>query len=164
MTWTLQIAHVSHSTSQLHIATAFHFFKVNILSDFWDSGSPRSTPSLASANFVVSTHHTVPYNVAKTNVVATAGGKHKFIWIVISSVAGFHWLNGHIIFQYNLSAGYGWKGTIEIMSQYSKLEPKTESNKNSSKQVSRIFNKVPGNVHYSHFLSREKTLVLLLRQ
>ena len=30
MTWTLQIAHVSHATSQLHIATAFHFFKVNI--------------------------------------------------------------------------------------------------------------------------------------
>ena len=34
MTWTRQIAHVSHSTSQLHIATAFHFFSVNILSCF----------------------------------------------------------------------------------------------------------------------------------
>ena len=31
MTCTRQIAQVSHSTSQIHIATAFHFFKVNIL-------------------------------------------------------------------------------------------------------------------------------------
>jgi len=31
ITWTLQMAHVSHSTSQLHMATAFHFFSVNIL-------------------------------------------------------------------------------------------------------------------------------------
>jgi hypothetical protein len=28
-----------------------------------------------------------------------------------------------------MSAGYNWKGTIEIMSQDAKLEPKTESNK-----------------------------------
>ena len=32
ITWTRQIAHVSHFTSQDHIATAFHFFKVNIFS------------------------------------------------------------------------------------------------------------------------------------
>lgn len=32
ITWTRQIAQVSHSTSQLHMATAFHFFSVNILS------------------------------------------------------------------------------------------------------------------------------------
>ena len=31
ITCTRQMAHVSHSTSQLHIATAFHFFKVNSL-------------------------------------------------------------------------------------------------------------------------------------
>jgi len=37
------------------------------------------------------------------------------------------------------------------MSQDAKLEPRTESNKNSSKQVSRIFHKVPGNVHYLIF-------------
>ncbi len=30
LTWTRQMAHVSHSTSQLHIATAFHFFSVNM--------------------------------------------------------------------------------------------------------------------------------------
>lgn len=34
ITCTLQIAQVSHSTSQLHIATAFHFFSVNIFSPF----------------------------------------------------------------------------------------------------------------------------------
>lgn len=35
MTWTLHIAQVSHSTSQLHIATMFHFFSVKSLwSDF----------------------------------------------------------------------------------------------------------------------------------
>lgn len=34
ITCTLQIAQVSHSTSQLHIATAFHFFNVNIFSPF----------------------------------------------------------------------------------------------------------------------------------
>ena len=79
MTWTLHIAHVSHSTSQLHIATAFHFFKVNILSDFWDSGSPRSTPSLSSAIFAVSTNHTGPYSVDNTNVVAPSGGKHVYL-------------------------------------------------------------------------------------
>lgn len=38
----LQIAHVSHSTSQLHIATAFHFFNVNILSGLEDSLSNLS--------------------------------------------------------------------------------------------------------------------------
>ena len=32
ITWTRQIAQVSHSTSQLHTATAFHFFSVNKLS------------------------------------------------------------------------------------------------------------------------------------
>ncbi|KAL0592937.1 hypothetical protein AAY473_037178 [Plecturocebus cupreus] len=32
ITWTLQMAHVSHSTSQLHMATAFHFLRENILS------------------------------------------------------------------------------------------------------------------------------------
>jgi len=30
ITWTRQIAHVSHSTSQLHMATPFHFFSWNI--------------------------------------------------------------------------------------------------------------------------------------
>lgn len=35
MTCTLQIAHVSHSTSHDHIATAFHFFKVNIFCPVW---------------------------------------------------------------------------------------------------------------------------------
>jgi len=49
------------------------------------------------------------------------------------------------------------------MSQDAKLES-TESNKNSPKQVSRIFHKMPGNVHYHHFLSKKKTLVLLLKQ
>ena len=39
MTWTLQMAHVSHSTSQDHIATAFHFFNVNNFSSF-DFSSP----------------------------------------------------------------------------------------------------------------------------
>ena len=29
MTWTLQIAHVSQSTSQDHMATAFHFLREN---------------------------------------------------------------------------------------------------------------------------------------
>merc|ERR550519_158061 len=49
ITCTLHIAQVSHSTSQLHMATAFHFFSVNI---FWllplqlpppDADSPFST-------------------------------------------------------------------------------------------------------------------------
>ena len=31
MTWTRQMAQVSHSTSQLHMAAAFHFFSENIL-------------------------------------------------------------------------------------------------------------------------------------
>lgn len=35
MTWTLQIAQVSHSTSQLHIATMFHFFNEKSL---WSEG------------------------------------------------------------------------------------------------------------------------------
>ena len=54
LNWALQIAHVSHSTSQLHIATAFHCFKVNILSDHCDNGPPRSTASLSSDIFVIS--------------------------------------------------------------------------------------------------------------
>ena len=29
------MAHVSHSTSQLHIATAFHFFSVNMLPELF---------------------------------------------------------------------------------------------------------------------------------
>ena len=38
ITWTRQIAHVSHSTSQLHIATAFHFFIENSFSELaWPS-------------------------------------------------------------------------------------------------------------------------------
>ena len=42
-TWTLQMAHVSHSTSQLHIATAFHFLRVNILSPPLSPSSPPLT-------------------------------------------------------------------------------------------------------------------------
>lgn len=54
ITWTLQMAQVSHSTSQLHIATAFHFFRVNILSFFWLSPSSRSPKSCSeSAMFEV---------------------------------------------------------------------------------------------------------------
>ena len=42
ITWTLQIAQVSHSTSQDHIATAFHFFKVNnrcVDCSFWGAST-----------------------------------------------------------------------------------------------------------------------------
>lgn len=57
ITWTLQMAHVSHSTSQLHIATAFHFLRENILSppDFepalpeWEDRAQGSSPSSTSA-------------------------------------------------------------------------------------------------------------------
>jgi hypothetical protein len=52
---------------------------VNILSDFWDSASPRSTPSLSSAIFTASTNHISPYSVANTNVVETSGGKHVYL-------------------------------------------------------------------------------------
>lgn len=58
MTCTRQMAQVSHSTSQLHMATAFHFFSENILSGApalepaepgseW--GAPGSSPSSTSA-------------------------------------------------------------------------------------------------------------------
>lgn len=50
ITWTLQIAQVSHSTSQLHIATRFHFLRVNILSVFWFASL---STSISSAIFVV---------------------------------------------------------------------------------------------------------------
>lgn len=40
MTCTRQMAQVSHSTSQLHMATAFHFFSENIL-----SGAPALEPA-----------------------------------------------------------------------------------------------------------------------
>ena len=53
MTWTRQMAHVSQSTSQDHIATAFHFFSVNsfppVAGDFASSISPRSIDSSSSA-------------------------------------------------------------------------------------------------------------------
>jgi len=45
ITWTLQIAQVSHSTSQLHIATAFHFFNVNMRPVSLLSASPVFSPS-----------------------------------------------------------------------------------------------------------------------
>lgn len=61
ITWTLQMAQVSHSTSQLHMATAFHFLRENILSapdlelappeseDETQSSSPSSAPAMAAA-------------------------------------------------------------------------------------------------------------------
>lgn len=61
ITWTLQMAQVSHSTSQLHMATAFHFLRENILSppdlepalpeweDRAQGSSPSSTSAMASA-------------------------------------------------------------------------------------------------------------------
>lgn len=58
MTCTRQMAQVSHSTSQLHMATAFHFFSENILSappalapeePEWEVEMPGSSPSSASA-------------------------------------------------------------------------------------------------------------------
>lgn len=61
ITWTLQMAHVSHSTSQLHMATAFHFLRENILSppdlepalpeceDRVQGSSPSSTSAMAAA-------------------------------------------------------------------------------------------------------------------
>lgn len=57
ITWTLQMAHVSHSTSQLHIATAFHFLRENILSPpalepalpEWEDRAQGSSPSSTSA-------------------------------------------------------------------------------------------------------------------
>ncbi len=42
MTWTRQMAQVSHSTSQLHMAAAFHFFSENILP------APTTPPSTAT--------------------------------------------------------------------------------------------------------------------
>lgn len=53
MTCTLQIAQVSHSTSQLHMATAFHFFRVNIFSGFWVSlAMVSASPSLISVSLL----------------------------------------------------------------------------------------------------------------
>lgn len=57
ITWTLQMAHVSHSTSQLHMATAFHFLRENILSPpdlepalpEWEDRAQGSSPSSTSA-------------------------------------------------------------------------------------------------------------------
>lgn len=61
ITWTLQMAQVSHSTSQLHMATAFHFLRENILSapdlepavpeceDNTHGSSPSSTSAMAAA-------------------------------------------------------------------------------------------------------------------
>lgn len=58
MTCTRQMAQVSHSTSQLHMATAFHFFSENILSGppaleaeepGCEWGAPSSSPSSTSA-------------------------------------------------------------------------------------------------------------------
>lgn len=58
MTCTRQMAQVSHSTSQLHMATAFHFFSENILSGApalepaepgCEWGAPGSSPSSTSA-------------------------------------------------------------------------------------------------------------------
>lgn len=61
ITWTLQMAQVSHSTSQLHMATAFHFLRENILSppdlepalpeceDRTQGSSPSSTSAMAAA-------------------------------------------------------------------------------------------------------------------
>lgn len=58
MTCTRQMAQVSHSTSQLHMATAFHFFSENILSGppalepeepGCEWGAPGSSPSSTSA-------------------------------------------------------------------------------------------------------------------
>lgn len=61
ITWTLQMAQVSHSTSQLHMATAFHFLRENILSppdlepalpecaDRTQVSSPSSTSAMAAA-------------------------------------------------------------------------------------------------------------------
>lgn len=45
ITWTLQMAQVSHSTSQLHMATAFHFLRENILSP------PDLEPALPECEF-----------------------------------------------------------------------------------------------------------------
>lgn len=61
ITWTLQMAQVSHSTSQLHMATAFHFLSENILSppdlepalpeceERTQGSSPSSTSAMAAA-------------------------------------------------------------------------------------------------------------------
>lgn len=61
ITWTLQMAQVSHSTSQLHMATAFHFLRENILSppdlepalpeceERTQGSSPSSTSAMAAA-------------------------------------------------------------------------------------------------------------------
>lgn len=46
MTCTRQMAQVSHSTSQLHMATAFHFFSENIL-----SGPPALEPAEPGCEF-----------------------------------------------------------------------------------------------------------------
>lgn len=47
--WTRQMAQVSHSTSQLHIATAFHFFSVKMFSGFASASNLLQELSLSSA-------------------------------------------------------------------------------------------------------------------
>jgi len=49
ITWTLQMAQVSHSTSHDHIATAFHFFRVNIFSFLLLSNSAPPMSIISSA-------------------------------------------------------------------------------------------------------------------
>lgn len=52
MTCILQMAQVSHSTSQLHIATAFHFFRVNIFSGLSFLDSDFSTGAIAVSSIL----------------------------------------------------------------------------------------------------------------
>lgn len=78
MTWTRQMAQVSHSTSQLHIATAFHFFRENIFSGL--SLSNLSQESVLSSaiiwniieilyiNFSSRTHKQVKYYLSRDTI------------------------------------------------------------------------------------------------
>ena len=103
MTWTRQIAHVSHSTSHDHIATAFHFFRENI---FW---IPCSLEGVLSSGFastsifwltpaILSSQKALYY---RAEITTWGGGEERRCGVAISiplSVIPFPLLHGELWF------------------------------------------------------------------
>ena len=70
ITCTLQIAQVSHSTSQLHIATAFHFFRVNSLLWFessWTTFFSSVWPEVDAVAIPSDEYHTLYLELGRIN-------------------------------------------------------------------------------------------------
>ena len=123
MTCTRQMAHVSHSTSQDHIATAFHFFKVNIFCPPWSfegvlSSMFTSCSSTEVSAAILTSHETFLFALAMhmRNVltcpaphgersISASKSFHMFVSINLPDFLALHFLISKSMI---LSVAFSW--------------------------------------------------------